>query len=147
MVRRSSSMTRAGSFLAGDPVPDASPVAGVASGAVAGASAGSSGTGGAGRMAGLGDGGLPVDAGTAGLGGLAAISAASVARDAAPAGAVAPPAGEPDRRPAGHARRSHRKAPTTGHRLSVGQARSTRLDARENAGLSSAEFRASEAAT
>ena len=32
-------------------------------------------------------------------------------------------------------------------RLSVGQARSTRLDARENAGLSSAEFRASEAAT
>ena len=35
----------------------------------------------------------------------------------------------------------------TGLRLSVGQARSTRLDARENAGLSSAEFRASEAAT
>ncbi len=38
--------------------------------------------------------------------------------------------------------------PSAGERrLSVGQARSTRLDARENAGLSSAEFRASEAAT
>jgi len=41
--------------------------------------------------------------------------------------------------------------PPTTHRrhvrLSVGQARSTRLDARENAGLSSAEFRASEAVT
>ena len=64
-------------YLAGDPVPDASPD-GSRAGAAAGASSGPSITGGSGRLAGLGGGGLPVDAGAAGLGGLAAISTASI---------------------------------------------------------------------
>ena len=106
--------------------------------------------GAAGRLAGLG-GTLPFDAGTAGLGTLAAISAASVAvtllRRAYSRDGVCPPGSPvdwprsrppPETRPEGRRRRAW---------LSVGQARSTRLDARENAGLSSAEFRASEAAT
>ncbi len=49
-----------------------------AAGAAAGASTGPSMTGGSGRLAGLGGGGLPVDAGVAGLGGLAVISTASI---------------------------------------------------------------------
>ena len=79
-----------------------------------------------------------------------AISAASVAVTLlrrAPAAGVCPPGSPvdwprsrppPETRPEGRRRRAW---------LSVGQARSTLLDARENAGLSSAEFRASEAAT
>ena len=72
-------------------------------------------------------------------------------RDAPPSRAVEATPGDPDRRSAGHVRgRSggpRRGRHRTHARLSVGQARSTRLDAREKAGLSSAEFRASEAAT
>ena len=91
---------------------------------------------------------VPVDAGTAGLGGAGRDLGRLGRRDPPPPGAVAAPSRGPDRRPAGHARRPRRRAPIDGdRRLSVGQARSTRLDARENAGLSSAEFRASEAAT
>ena len=96
------------------PRPRRSPAA--ASAAVAGASAGRPARRGAGRRRVSAVGGLPVDAGTAGLGTLVAISAASVARDPAPPGAVASPAGEPDRRPAGHARRPQRRPSTTATR-------------------------------
>ena len=93
---------------------------------------------------------FPLDPGAAGLGTLLAISAASLAitvlrrqqlrrrmaaRIATRLATFAAAVGGPRGRPAG-----------ADPSLSVGHARSTRLDARENAGLSSAEFRASEAA-
>ncbi len=66
-------------YLAGDPVPDASAVASRPPASVATSSGDPIVGGGSGRLAGLGGGGLPVDAGAAGLGTLAAISVASVA--------------------------------------------------------------------
>jgi hypothetical protein len=61
--------------------------------------------------------------------------------------ASSPPPSRPGSPVAWPRSRGRPHARTARPRLSVSQARSTRLDARENAGLSSAEFRASEAAT
>ena len=77
-ARWSSSMTRAGCSWRAIRSPTPRPMPQLRQGPSPAPPPGSSGTGGAGRLAGLGGGGLPVDAGTAGLGGLAAISAASV---------------------------------------------------------------------
>ena len=96
-------------FLAGDPVPDASPIRSRRSGAVAGASAGPSGAGGSGRFGGS---RRWRPAGRCGHG-RARRAGRDLGRlgrrDPAPPGAVAPPAREPDRRPAGHARRPYRR--------------------------------------
>ena len=89
-----------------------------------------------------------VGPGVAGIGTLVALSLASLALTVGPTGPGPAALRGPDCRPRGRVRGPPTEPHGSRHaRLSVATARSTLLDAREKAGLSSAEFRACEAAT